>query len=187
MERAMTTARKLDRITQTAAFIGFSGLVIMALLITYDGAARYLWLPRISGFSDYGEVVFPLVIASCFPAGLLRQTNVTVRVFGTFGGPRVHAALEALGAVVTLVFFALLTWQFIRLTGQFEHGGRTTRTIGLALAPWWYVTTAVMAVCVPVQAYVALEWIRATLRGGELPALATLRDDEDVMSDLEAK
>ena len=164
--------------------IGFMGLVIMALLITWDGAARYMWLPRISGFSDYGEVVFPIVIASCFPAGLLRQTNVTVRVFGNLGGPRVHAALETFGAVLTLAFFGLLTWQFIRLTGQFEAGGRTTRTIGVMLAPWWYVTTAIMAICVPVQAFVAWSWLVATVKG-DLPDIASLRDDAEELMELE--
>ena len=69
-------ASRLDRITQSVALLGFMGLVVMALLIFYDGSARFLSAPRISGFSDYGEVVFPIVIASCFPAGLLRQSNV---------------------------------------------------------------------------------------------------------------
>jgi TRAP-type C4-dicarboxylate transport system permease small subunit len=151
--------------------------MVMALLITWDGFARYLGAPRISGFSDYGEVVFPLVIASCFPAGLLRQTNVTVRVFGTMGGFRVNAALELFGAVVTLVFFGLLVWQFVLLAGQYADGGRTTRTIGLPLAPWFYVTVAIMAICVPVQTFVAYSWLRALILGEE-PDLIALRHDE---------
>lgn len=167
MDRLADTARRLDRITQTTALIGFCGLVVMALLIFYDGAARYLWLPRISGFVDYGEVVFPIVIASCFPAGLLRQTNVTVRVLGKLAGPRVNAALEAFAAVVTLIFFAVLAWQFVDLTLGYGAGGRTTRTIGVPLAPWWWVTTAIMAACVPVQAYVTVAWLRAALSGTE--------------------
>lgn len=169
----MDTARRLDRITQNVALVGFCGLVVMALLITWDGLARYLGAPRISGFADYGEVVFPLVIASCFPAVLLRQTNVTVRIIGTGASPRVNAALEFFGAVVTLVFFAVLIWQFIRLAGQYQTGGRTTRTIGLALAPWWYGTIAVMALCLPVQIFVTWSWFRALIRG-ENPAHGAL-------------
>ena len=148
----------------------------MALLIFYDGAARYLGVPRISGFSDYGEVVFPIVIASCFPAGLLRQTNVTVRVFGKIGGPRLNAALEAFAALVTLIFFVVLAWQFIKLTQQYGAGGRTTRTIAIPLAPWWWVTTAIMAACVPVQAYVTYAWMRAAILGG-VPDHARLAHD----------
>ena len=170
-------ATSLDQFTRTVAIIGFCGLVVMALLITWDGAARYLDLPRITGFSDYGEVVYPLVIASCFPAGLLRQTNVTVRVFGAIGGPRLNAALELFGAVVTLAFFAILVWQFVLLAGQYGDGGRTTRTIGLPLAPWFWGCVAIMALCVPVQVYVVWSWARALFRGEE-PAIVALRRDE---------
>lgn len=155
----------LDRLTQRVAIVGFCGLVAMALLIFYDGAARSLGAPRISGFSDYGEVIFPLVIASCFPAGLLRQTNVTVRVLGKIGGPRLNAGLELFAALVTLGFFAILVWQFVELTAKYGSAGRTTRTIDIPLAPWWWGTTAIMALCVPVQAFVAFAWARALVTG----------------------
>jgi len=121
--------------------------------------------------------VFPIIIASCFPAGLLRQTNVTVRVFGTMGGFRVNAALELFGAIVTLVFFGLLVWQFVLLAGQYSDGGRTTRTIGLLLAPWFYVTVAIMAICVPVQAFVFYSWLHALIFG-EKPDIMELQHDE---------
>lgn len=176
-------ATRLDRLTQTVAIVGFCGLVVMALLIFYDGAARTLGAPRISGFADLGEVIFPLVIASCFPAGLLRQTNVTVRVVGNLAGPRANAALELLAALVTLTFFAVLVWQFVLLTGKYGDAGRTTRTIGLALAPWWWVTTAIMALCIPVQVYVAWSWARA-LFSGQAPTIAAL-GQHDPMAEIE--
>ena len=40
--------------THRIALVGFTGLVLIALLTFYDGAARYLDLPRVSGFSDVG-------------------------------------------------------------------------------------------------------------------------------------
>jgi TRAP-type C4-dicarboxylate transport system permease small subunit len=170
---------RLDRITRTVALVGFCGLVAMALLIFYDGAARTLNLPRISGFSDYGEVIFPLVIASCFPAGLLRQTNVTVRVLGNMGGPRVNALLEFVAALVTLAFFVVLVWQFVNLASKYGDAGRTTRTIGLALAPWWWGTTAIMALCLPVQVFVALAWGRALITGAPASVAALGHDHPD--------
>ena len=98
----MSLARQLDRITQTIALLAFGGLVLMALLIFYDGSARFFNAPRISGFSDYGEIIYPIVIAACFPAGLLRQNNVAVRFMGKACGPRVNALLESFAALVTL-------------------------------------------------------------------------------------
>lgn len=174
---------RLDRLTQTVAIIGFVGLVVMALLIFYDGAARWLGAPRISGFADFGEVIFPLVIASCFPAGLLRQTNVTVRVTGKLAGPRVNAALEFLAALITLIFFAILVWQFVLLTAKYGAAGRTTRTIGVPLAPWWWGTTAIMALCIPVQVVVTWSWLRALITGE--PARVAALGQHDPMSEIE--
>jgi TRAP-type C4-dicarboxylate transport system permease small subunit len=156
------------------ALLGFAGLVAVALLTFYDGAARWVGAPRISGFSDYGELFYPLVIASCFPAVLMRQSNITVTLLGRALGPRGNAWLEALAAWTVLAFFAVLVWQFAALTAGYAAGGRTTRTISMPLAPFWVGTTAVMALCVPVQAYVAWAWTRAALRGGP-PGHAGLR------------
>ena len=51
--------------THRIALVGFTGLVMIALLTFYDGAARYLDLPRVSGFADVGELLFP---SSSLPA-----------------------------------------------------------------------------------------------------------------------
>ncbi len=159
------TMHRLDRITQTVAIVGFCGLVVMALLIFYDGVARTVNAPRISGFSDFGEFIFPLVIASCFPAGLLRQTNVTVRVLGNLFPGRFNASLELFASLVTLAFFAVLVWQFIDLSANYTEAGRTTRTIHIPLGPFWWITTAIMAICIPVQVYVVWSWLKACITG----------------------
>jgi len=158
-------ATRLDLITRSIALIGFGGLVVVAVLTFYDGAARYIGMPRISGFGDYGELVFPVVIASCFPAVLLRQGNVTVRVVGKVVGSRGVMWLEAFAALLTLAFFTVIAWQFILFTGGLEAAGRATRTIEMKLAPWWWVTTALMILCIPVQIYVTLSWFRAAITG----------------------
>ncbi|MSU90916.1 TRAP transporter small permease subunit [Rhodobacteraceae bacterium 2CG4] len=170
-------ARRIDRLTQTVALTGFAGLVVVALLTFYDGSARYIGVPRISGFHDYGELVYPIVIASCFPAGLLRQSNVTVRILGKLIGPRGSMALEAFAGLLTLAFFAVLAWQFVALTSNYAEAGRTTRTVEIPLAIWWWIATAIMALCVPVQAYVTWAWARAAWTG-EPPALADLKSGD---------
>lgn len=154
----------LDKATQRLALVGFAGLWFMGMLIFYDGAARYLAAPRIAGFSDYGELVFPLVIASCFPAGLWRQSNVSVRVLGTLLGAKANACFESLAAWVTLAFFTVLAWQFVLMTIDYGTAGRSTGTVGMMLAPWWWGTTVIMLLCLPVQALVCLRWTRRAWR-----------------------
>ena len=61
--------------------------------------------------------------------------------------------------------FALLVWQFFYLTLDLQANNRTTRTIEMPLAPWWWITTAIMAFCVPVQAWVLLSRLDDAIRG----------------------
>jgi TRAP-type C4-dicarboxylate transport system permease small subunit len=174
---SISLARKLDKITQSIAVTGFCGLVVAAILTFYDGGARYLGTPRLSGFNDYGELVYPIVIASCFPAGLLRQSNVTIRVLQKLVGLRISMWLEALAALITMAFFGLLVWQFVVLGETYSSAARTTRTVEMLLAPWWWVATIIMSFCVPVQVYVTLAWIKAAFKGIQ-PALTTLKTRE---------
>ncbi len=156
----------LDRMLGGVAVIGFTGLVVIAFLTFYDGTARYLGLPRLSGFADYGEAIYPVVIATCFPAALLRGTNVSVTMLGSALGARGTAWLEVFAAFLTLAFFAVLVWQFVGFTSGL--GARTSRTGVLWLEPFWWAATAISALCVPVQAWVLAVRLRAA--AGARPA-----------------
>ena len=171
-------SRKLDSVTQTVAVIGFCGLVLVALLTFYDGAARYLSAPRLSGFSDYGELVYPIIIASCFPAVLLRQTNVTVRVLTHFVNFRTFAVFEFVAAILTLIFFTVLVWQFVEIAQKYSVANRTTRTVEMRLAPWWWMATMVMALCVPVQVYVCWAWLKSAVTN-RMPDIKSLKSKEE--------
>lgn len=160
--------RELDRWTQLVALAGFAGLGLIALLTFYDGGARWLGLPRIDGFSDYAQVAYAIVIASCFPSVLLRCNNITIRFLGRALGHRASNWLETFASLLTLIFFSLIVWQFFRLTLDYQANGRTTQTIEMPLAPWWWITSFIMALCIPVQLYVFLRNLRTSLKGGRI-------------------
>ena len=96
----MTALDRLNHRATTAthriALVGFTGLVLIALLTFYDGAARYLDLPRVSGFSDVGELLFPIIIASCFPAAAHPAEKSHHQSAGS-GGRRRHRAMGRSG------------------------------------------------------------------------------------------
>ncbi len=156
---------RLERWTQAIAITGFSCLGLVAVLTFYDGFARFFGLPRVNGYSDYAQVSYSVVIASCFPALLLRGHNVTIRFLGRALGMRTNAWLETFGALLTLIFFAIIVWQFALLTADYQANHRTTRTIEMPLAPWWWATTALMALTLPVQAYVFITNLAAAISG----------------------
>ena len=158
---------RLDRLNQVAtsvthriALLGFTGLVLIALLTFYAGAARYLDLPRVTGFSDFGELLFPIVIASCFPALLIQQKNLTIRVLGRIAGEGAARWGDMAAAFATLVFFMLLGLQFAQMTLDFYSAGRTTATIEIPTAPFWMIATSMLFLCIPIQLLVILSHLR---------------------------
>ena len=156
MNLLLKQRRVLDRLTRWVAVIGFTGLVMIGLMTMVDAVARHLMLPRIPGFSDFGEVFFALVIASCFPAGLLHNQNVAVTFLGDALRARARAVLNFAAAVITLVVFALIAYQIVLMTIDYQASGRVTSTILMPTAPWWWVTTALLITCVPVQIWVVV-------------------------------
>ena len=159
---------RLERWTGAIAITGFAGLGLVAVLTFYDGLARYVGLPRVDGFSDYAQVSYQIVITSCFPALLLRNRNVTIRFLGRALGMRSAAWLETFGSLLTLIFFAAVVWQFVLLTADLQANHRTTPTIEMPLAPWWWISTALMALTLPVQAYVFASNLAAATAGRDV-------------------
>ena len=160
----MTTLDRLNHratiATKRIALVGFTGLVLIALLTFYDGAARYLDLPRVSGFSDVGELLFPIIIASCFPALLIQQKNLTIRVLDRVAGDAIVRYADLAAAVAVLIFFTLLGLQFVQMTLDFHAARRTTATIEIPTALFWMIATSILWLCVPIQLLVVLSRVR---------------------------
>ncbi|MEM1091686.1 MAG: TRAP transporter small permease subunit [Pseudomonadota bacterium] len=164
--------RWFDRLTGALALAGLAGLVLFAALTFYDGTARYFNWPRVSGFSDYAALWFPVVIASCFPASLMKGSHITVKLAGSFGGPAWRRWLDGFAAAVTLVVFALVAWQLIEMSRELAAAGRTTPTIEMPVAPWWFAASAIFALSVPVQGWVLLRTLGGAWRGEDAPRSA---------------
>ena len=160
----------LGKLTHRVVVIGFTGLVVIGLFTMLDAVLRHLNLPRIPGFGDVGEVVFAIVIASCFPAGLRNDQNIRITLVGDRLAPGLKPWLEVLQATLTLVVFAAIAVQFVLMTWDLQAAHRVTTTIEMAVAPWWWVTTTIMAISVPVQVGVVVaRWRDLLSRGTTRP------------------
>ena len=162
----LASRRLLQTAAEALALIGFASLVLICMITLYDGLARYLWLPRVPGFRDFGEVIFAVLIASCFPIGLLRNQNITVTFLGTALGARATAVLNLLAAVAVLIGFAIIVYALYLRTGNL--GVRMSRTGFFRLAPWAWVATSVMAMALVVQVWVVLARLAELVSGAVL-------------------
>jgi TRAP-type C4-dicarboxylate transport system permease small subunit len=157
--------KRWDLLTRWVVTAGFVGLCAVAALTTWDGLARYLSWPRLHGHADFVDVMLAISISTCFPAGLLHRNNITIRFLGSWLPRPGAGVLELFGALVTLGFFALLSWQVWLFVVDLKLSGRTSATIEMALWPWWWSTATLLTLAVPVQAFVLWRsW--TSLRGG---------------------
>lgn len=156
MQALVRQRRLLERATDVLALIGFTGLVAICLVTMYDGLARYSGLPRVYGLRDFGEVIFAVLIACCFPIGLLRNRNIAITFLGSGlarrFGPGPARLLNLLAAVLTLAAFVIIAWAMMdRAAGL---GERTTRTNVMVVAPWVWAATAILGIAVLIQVWV---------------------------------
>ncbi len=165
MDAFTLKSRRLSGYLRVVACIGFTGLVILSLLTMVDGVSRWLALPRIPGFLDISEIVYAIVITSCFPALLIRDHNVTIRFLGKAVGGRTNYWLEFFGNLLTLAFFSVLVWQFYLLTLDLQANNRVSPTLEFPIAPWWWITSIIMTITVPVQIVVVFDSLYSAIFG----------------------
>lgn len=165
MENLLLQGGWLDRFTRRVAYIGLIGLLLVAIATMVDVLLRWLFNSPIEGYEDVTRLLFSIIIASCFPALLLQQRNITIRFLGKALGPRATLWLEALGSLATLFFFTAMAWQIGSFAWEEVANHHYTQTLELATGPWWWATTAVLILCVPVQGLMALAAVARAITG----------------------
>lgn len=151
MEHLIERGGLLDRFTRRVAFVGLVGLLIVAIVTMVDVLLRWLLNAPIEGYEDVTGLLFGIIVAACFPAGLFQGHNITIRFLGKGLGRRGHLWLEAFGAVATFVFFACVVWQIGAYALDETVNGRFTQTLELPTGPSWWAATVILALCIPVQ------------------------------------
>ena len=151
-----TAAEKAAIVARWLATIAVTGLLGLALVTVADVLGRYLFAAPIRGFVDIAALTTAIIAAACFPALLIQRGNVTLKLFEKVAGGRLRRFFDAFGALVTAVFFALMTWQYVRYAAEMTSGGERMATLRWPVGPWWWIVTAMIAVAAVTAAIVFL-------------------------------
>ena len=87
-----------------------------------------------------------VVVAACFPILMMRRGNVTIRMLGQALGSRTARLFDLFGALVSALFFALMTWQYTRFSAEMASANESSPILRWPSAPWWWAVTALIAV-----------------------------------------
>ena len=160
MERLLHPGAWLDRFTRRVAFIGLVGLLIVSVVTMVDVLLRWLFNAPIEGYEDITRLLFAIIVASCFPAGLLQGRNIAIRFLGKALGRRATQYLEALGAIATLFFFTVVTWRIAVFAAEEIANKRFTQTLEISTGPWWWFVSFLLLMCIPVQ--FVITWVKTS-------------------------
>ncbi len=166
MEALPDSRRLVGPAASWIALIGAAAILVMAAAIVTDVVMRWLFNAPILGVDDLGKFNLAVIVSSFFPLCLVGGHFVTIRFVGKALGPLRALWLEAFGNLMTLLVFALLAWQFFRFTlYDVTLTGLATPVLEIPQAPWWWVVTIIVILCVPIQMIVLWEsWMRAVRR-----------------------
>jgi TRAP-type C4-dicarboxylate transport system permease small subunit len=170
MEEPFDARRVLGPGANWIALIGAVAIMAMAAAVVVDVLMRWLFNAPILGVDDLGRYNLAVIVASFFPVCLVGGHFVTIRFVGRALGTRTALWLEVVGATATLFVFVVLAWQFFRFTlYDVTLTGLATPVLEIPQAPWWWVVTAIIVLCVPIQAVVLAEAVLRAVRGRPRP------------------
>ncbi len=152
-----TTAHSFDRtvygISRVFNAIGVTILMLMMFLITVDVCLRYFFNSPIEGV--YEAVEFMMAVVFCYGIAYTQRHkgHVAVNLLTTRLSERNQAIMSGMVSLVSLVLFALMTWQSFLKAGDAMRVGETSiGGIGpfgqISVFPFMYLTSVVcLAFC----------------------------------------
>src|SRR5262245_54511463 len=142
------------------AFIGVLGMLGAAAVTVLDVLLRWFAGTAITALNEITAVAFAVAVAACMPAGLAGGVNLKVDILARWFTGRTQAWLDALGALLLLILFAILTWRIWVFADSLRQQGRTTLILRWPLPPFMYAVSILLGIGTLVQAVVAANAIR---------------------------
>lgn len=162
--------RLTARLSHALALLGFSGLLLLSLMVAADIVLRSVADYPLQGVNDVAAVVMAVVIAACIPQSLRLKQSIAVDVLGTWLGGRAELALRAFASAAVLLFFTLTALQFFPYAAALTESGEQTWVLKWPVGPWWYAAATLFAFAALVQLVVTINDIGTLILGTPWPA-----------------
>lgn len=143
-------------ISRGAAVLGVLLLLMVAALSVTDIVIRELTGRPIRGAYDIAGLLTILIIAACFPAGLLERRQIKVTILGSFTPAWFTRIMEVVGALLTLVMFAFIAYYVMLHAERVSARAQFTMVLSIPIGPWWWAATICFWACIPAQLFVVV-------------------------------
>jgi tripartite ATP-independent transporter DctM subunit len=147
----------LKKATGVISILSISAALLGAMVIVFDVLSRWLIGTSVFALNEIMSTIFAVAIAMTLPAGAANRVNLKIDLLGHLTGPKLTAWFKVFGAVMLLIFFAILAWRVFGLAGRYSAQGRATSLLQVPLAPTYYAIALAAFLAAVVQIFNVLE------------------------------
>jgi TRAP-type transport system small permease protein len=113
-------------------------LFSMMALTCVDVFMRYVFNNPIVGVYDIVSLLAVVTIAFALPYSMLGKVHVAVKIFVMYLSKRTRLVIDIFTHLLGLLFFLVLAWQCIVLSGHMRHANEVTPTLQISFYPLIY-------------------------------------------------
>jgi tripartite ATP-independent transporter DctM subunit len=166
-------------ITQRVAFAGVLAMLVIAFVMTADVLLRWLLSAPIDGLNEIVGMGMAVAVAATFPAGAAQRVNLTIDVVKDRVSARTLAWLKVGGALLLLVFYALLSWRVGAYAATLQARAAETVYVQLPMAPFIWTVAAFLGLSALAQVVTLLVAVKYALAGIPDPAAWSVASDTE--------
>jgi len=144
------------RISKPTAIIGVLGLFMIAVITIVSVTARAVFSYPIVWGHDIASLIIIIVVATCFPTGVMLRKHVAIEFLGHALGRKWSQRLDFFGALVTAIALTVLAWQMTVIAGQEVAYNTSTIVARIPTGPVWWLAAVIVWITVPMQFIVTL-------------------------------
>lgn len=95
-------------------------------------------------FGTYELMCFFLAVSAALALAYtqMRKSHIAVDILLLSYGPRLRRVIGALNAIITSIFFAIITWQLVKYGNVLRETGDITDTLRIIFYPFVYASAA---------------------------------------------
>lgn len=149
----------MTRGLRLTAVLGAFLLLLVAGLSVADIVVREMTGRPITGAHDTAGLLTIVIVAACFPAGLMERRQIKVSIIEPFVSPRANVIMRIIGELATGFMFLCIAWfltlHAIKITARAE----VSMILHWPVGPWWWAAAVLFWACIPAQLYVIISEI----------------------------
>lgn len=166
---------RVDGFTRLLAVAGAMTIIGISFLTIADVILRAGLGTTIPGLNEVQILALGVAVTACLPSGFARSIHVTVDLALARLRPAARDFFKTAGALVLLVFVAVIGLQLLALAQNYASRGQTSIILGWPVAPFYLAMAGLLLACIPIQ---GLRLVDAVERLGRdlsfLPRMASL-------------